>query len=261
MSCMKGHSQHLDLFRQEFHRVVSWVHSYISMKVEVQPVQFQHSSLYCRAPPRTSLRDYIPVQEIFCIQLCRIPITRRRKISENNRANPAGNAIVALSADLGYGLALPDEPTHHPSTVSQGAARILDFFILQDVNRDSEVRVLDELDSDHRPILLKLGNCATTQVPLTRFRKKTDWKNYQSLLLKSDPIPKINTPEHLEEAVLKLTRDIQSAHESSTVKISSQPQPSIDCTFCEFAFNLLNLQCFYSNSRSVICIKWFRKFW
>ncbi|KAF7284132.1 hypothetical protein GWI33_022490 [Rhynchophorus ferrugineus] len=129
------------------------------------------------------------------------------------RANSAGNAIVALSAELGYGLALPDEPTHHPSTLSQGAARILDFFILQEVNRDSEVRVLDELDSDHRPVLLKLGNCATTQASLTRFRRKTDWKNYQSLLLISDPIPKIITPEQLEEAINSIHRGEQSMQE------------------------------------------------
>ncbi|KAF7282598.1 hypothetical protein GWI33_002318 [Rhynchophorus ferrugineus] len=146
-----------------------------SIKIDIQERPFVITSLY-RKSSAFNYAEYRSLVEGKFPKIIGGDFNAHHPTWGCSRANSAGNAIVALSADLGYGLALPDEPTHHPSTVSQGAARILDFFILQDVNRDSEVRVLDELDSDHRPVLLKLGNCATTQVPVTRFRKKPTGK-------------------------------------------------------------------------------------
>ncbi|XP_076266113.1 uncharacterized protein LOC143199877 [Rhynchophorus ferrugineus] len=108
-----------------------------SIKIDIQERPFVITSLY-RKSSAFNYAEYRSLVEGKFPKIIGGDFNAHHPTWGCSRANPAGNAIVALSADLGYGLALPDEPTHHPSTVSQGAARILDFFILQDVNRDSE---------------------------------------------------------------------------------------------------------------------------
>lgn len=147
---------------------------------------------------------------------------------EHSNITPPGRHIVELAGLLGFGLALPDYPTFYPN--NNRTEGILDFFILNKINRPAKIRVLNELDSDHRPIILTLGNCHAIEIPLIHFNKKTDWKKYEDYLITSTgPVPGIRTPEQLEEAVLKFTRDITSAYEHATTVLP--PSQNRDYSF------------------------------
>lgn len=147
---------------------------------------------------------------------------------QHQKSNPPGEQLVELSDLLNLALEIPDEPTMFQKNGRR--SNILDFFIISDVNRPADVNVVDELDSDHRPVILTLGDCRAIEVPRVQIKRKTDWDKFQKILLQSDPIPAIAIPSQIEPAILKFTRDILSAYEDSTSE-NSIPLQTADTSF------------------------------
>ncbi|KFM68636.1 RNA-directed DNA polymerase from mobile element jockey, partial [Stegodyphus mimosarum] len=91
-----------------------------------------------------------------------------------------------------------------------GSANVIDFFLLNGINYDYTVETLNELSSDHNPVVLKLNHniCSTPQP--TAF--KTNWCKYTKALNNTQYTPiTVQNEEELDAQIEKFTSDLQTA--------------------------------------------------
>jgi exonuclease III len=127
--------------------------------------------------------------------------------------NTRGRALYSMSRKMGFTVAGPTEPTHY----SNGLGDILDIFILKDINLSFELETVVALSSDHNPVIMRLGDEAVSIQPVPRFNyRKTDWRQFQTVLAPNIETAPITTTAELDDAVEKLTAAILVAREAST---------------------------------------------
>lgn len=108
----------------------------------------------------------------------------------------------------------PPEPTHFDSF----GADVLDICIIKNIKYNVRVNNTCELNSDHTPILIQMGN------ELNIFPDDTinsiDWQKYPEILKENQvPVPKIFSTEDVDKAIDKLENIIQqSILKSSSVR-------------------------------------------
>lgn len=101
----------------------------------------------------------------------------------------------------------PDEPTFYSTMGYQ--PDVLDIVVLQRVRLHVDTKVLSELDSDHNPVLVTLGE---PQEPIALTFKKTSWPLYQQTIESHLPaIPTIRSIVDLEREVDSLSDAIRRA--------------------------------------------------
>lgn len=142
----------------------------------------------------------------------------------SRRANPKGVALSNyLTQRADTSVLAPVDPTHFPANL-QGTPDVLDIFLLKDVPFPTEVKAVNDLSSDHIPVLLTVHSSPTSRHPPHSRTVKTDWARYCSLL--SDrlvPAAPAATPEDLDSLVSDLHGVLAEALASS-----SKPSPPRD---------------------------------
>lgn len=127
------------------------------------------------------------------------------------RANASGNILDRYATTNNLFVHGPDRPTHYGAV---GRPDVLDIAIVKDIRQDIEIEVLDELDSDHVPVLMRIGQ-DIVQLPATF--TKTNWPAYNwNLQSNVGPVPVINSVEEADNALEKLTSSIQDHVRSAT---------------------------------------------
>lgn len=148
--------------------------------------------------------------------------------------NSNGNRLHHLLIEsLPFDLLAPLEPTHYPHNVEH-RPDILDIALLKNVALTlRSIEVLHELNSDHRPVILRLGP-HSNNVPRTR--TLVDWEKVRSGLLQTDSpllrdIPdNITTTEQTDQAIDSFTNYLnairsEASREVSAEDIQSRPLP------------------------------------
>lgn len=112
----------------------------------------------------------------------------------------------------------PVDPTHYPGNGYR--PDVLDIAILKDVTFQHQLTSLPELDSDHNPVLLHLGQLRNDH---TETINSVSWPAFTDHLQDSmGRIDLIHTTEDLEDAVGRLTSRIQSSIRFAT---NTKPAP------------------------------------
>lgn len=141
-------------------------------------------------------------------------------------SNSRGRILDVLTDTLDFDVVAPMTPTHFPFTLGH-TPDILDIALLKNINlRLCSIEVIHELQSDHRPVLLKLG--PPTDTPP---RRKTivDWNKLEESLKSTrseqlDEIPdNITTIEDVNVAIDALTR-----HTRAVVADCTRQVPATD---------------------------------
>lgn len=110
----------------------------------------------------------------------------------------------------------PDRPTHFPNTGSRGD--VLDIILTQNVKTTVQLEVVSELNSDHNPVLITVGDNVIETLPSDKINTRhIDWDMFQDNLdgCIETGNPKINSIHQIEEHVRLLTQSIISAAKAS----------------------------------------------
>lgn len=86
--------------------------------------------------------------------------------------NKAGKNLQRLSENQHFTVAAPPEATHY----TKNSSDVLDIALIKDIGEDYQLQVLDELSSDHLPVILTLQGSNTTR---TINRMITNWSIYK----------------------------------------------------------------------------------
>lgn len=144
--------------------------------------------------------------------------------NSGNRANSNGNLLFKYLLDKQCILLAPDQFTHHPYNANLKSS-IIDIAIIKNVVNCRELEVIDELDSDHLPILLKLKSNSANMRQKSQFHdyNKADWKSIRKDIECSiDLTTKIHTVQELDSTVKTITTIIQTAIDKHIPKISTE---------------------------------------
>ncbi|GFU89529.1 probable RNA-directed DNA polymerase from transposon X-element [Trichonephila clavipes] len=134
------------------------------------------------------------------------------KTWNNSRSNNFGFRLKRIIQNFPIArIVAPYTPTHINSRSRPGARdSIIDLAVFKNIPFNYDIRVIDDLCSDHLPIILTLcTNSATMKIPE---QLSTNWENFR-FLLKNKPLPIPESPsnKHLYVAIGRLGENTSEA--------------------------------------------------
>ncbi|KAJ8917680.1 hypothetical protein NQ315_005127 [Exocentrus adspersus] len=133
----------------------------------------------------------------------------------SRQLNPSGAALRRFLENTVDVVAIgPIEPTFD----GQGrfAPDVLDIVLLKAIPVETDITSHHEGSSDHNSVLLTMGD-PTPQGDIL-VKRNTDWANFRAEMQRRTAIPRIETTDDLEAAVVSLETDIRTALERSTTE-------------------------------------------
>jgi hypothetical protein len=168
-------------------------------------------SLYCSpAATRAQAKDFftkvfaIPGRSVFAGDF------NAKHIAWNNPKNcRKGIDIVKLCTDGRLQIHKPDLPTLHSS---RGAISTVDFAISRSVSGISQLTVLNELSSDHLPVVFTCPLSGPTPSEEKFFNwKRANWKKFGQNLSQLQLVIPLNSPKDIDMAVETVSAEIRKA--------------------------------------------------
>ncbi|GFX63723.1 RNA-directed DNA polymerase from mobile element jockey [Trichonephila clavipes] len=134
------------------------------------------------------------------------------KTWNNTRSNNFGFRLKRIIQNYPNARSIaPYTPTHINSRSRPGVRdSIIDLAVFKNIPFNYDIRVIDDLCSDHLPVILTLyTNSDTMKIPA---QLSTNWENFR-FLLKNKPLPIPTSPsnEHLDIAIGRLGENISEA--------------------------------------------------
>ncbi|GFV70816.1 probable RNA-directed DNA polymerase from transposon X-element [Trichonephila clavipes] len=130
----------------------------------------------------------------------------------NARSNAFGYALRKIvNNKSNVRIVAPHTPTHINASSRPGARdSIIDLAVLKNIPFNHNIRVIDDLESDHLPVILTLYTVsALIKIP---DQLSTNWENFKFLLNnKPIPIPPSSSNDDLEIAIRRLGENISEA--------------------------------------------------
>ena len=142
----------------------------------------------------------------------------------SHTTNAAGRVLFDHAQQSDYSVTAPSSPTHFP-TCTRYRPDILDIALVR-LPYQTQITNLNELSSDHNPILLDtLCTPISSSPPVTN--RFINWKKYTTTLanLPNSTTQPTNDRESIDLAIENLTKHIQQAVESS-VYVPTRKHPS-----------------------------------
>ncbi|GFX02991.1 probable RNA-directed DNA polymerase from transposon X-element [Trichonephila clavipes] len=134
------------------------------------------------------------------------------RIWSNARSNAFGYALRKIvNNKSNVRIVAPYTPTHINASSRPGARdSIIDLAVLKNIPFNHDIRVMDDLESDHLPVILTLyTGSALIKIP---DQLSTNWENFKFLLNnKPLPIPPSSSNDDLEIAIRRLGENISEA--------------------------------------------------
>ncbi|GFV97355.1 probable RNA-directed DNA polymerase from transposon X-element [Trichonephila clavipes] len=130
----------------------------------------------------------------------------------NARSNAFGYALRKIvNNKSNVRIVVPHTPTHINASSRPGARdSIIDLAVLKNIPFNHDIRVIDDLESDHLPVILTL--CTGSALIKIPDQLSTNWENFKFLLNnKPLPIPPSSSNGDLEIAIRKLGENISEA--------------------------------------------------
>lgn len=139
--------------------------------------------------------------------------------SWNSRvANANGRILRSFTDESGILTDAPSDHTYYPSNDRQ-RSDVLDVVVMKDVRLVHRVTTLNELSSDHLPVLLQLGDVPDVRVPVVR--STVSWPAFTDHMHHNmGQIQPIHNAQELDEAVERLTVAIEDSLRYATNTIS-----------------------------------------
>jgi hypothetical protein len=132
--------------------------------------------------------------------------------------NPNGRILQNFAANNEVVIEDPPQPTYYDYCLDD-RPDILDIALAKNVTHQIRLTVINELDSDHIPVLMHIGNEAND--PDLICYGKTDWsKLTEHNAATLGNIPRIHTEEDLERAVEWLENGIKTSIDAVTKRFS-----------------------------------------
>lgn len=124
--------------------------------------------------------------------------------------NQNGKVIFKYTSKSNIAVKAPDEYTLYP--YKQAIPSVVDFALIKNIV-NSEIQTVNELDSDHLPIILTLNDKTEKNEPKKLLNyKKADWDKFTNYLNDNINIDdNLTEKEHIDENVKNLTDNIQKA--------------------------------------------------
>lgn len=142
--------------------------------------------------------------------------------------NSNGKLLFNHMTRHGFSIYGPTKPTHYPDSGKR--PDVLDIVITNNLNISLSIDVIQELSSDHNPVIIEVGNIARRVDLPERFNTKlTDWKQFRDCLDVSlvSVNPTIQSKEDVDYHILELTEKLTAALHASTPK----PRPKKSDTY------------------------------
>ncbi len=134
--------------------------------------------------------------------------------------NAAGKTLNDYCIEKGLEVLAPIEPTHFHHITPD----ILDIAITKNCPQSISIKNLNDLaSSDHTPIAIQISNLLLN--PESHTINTTNWQNFKKKLLENKiTFVPANDPNNIEETLVALTKNIQTALQetSSTIKIKTK---------------------------------------
>ena len=144
----------------------------------------------------------------------------------NSRVVTRKGKQLAKHADkYSYAISAPDRPTYY-SNRSNCTPDVLDI-LLHHVSLPIEViETLDELNSDHNPVLVVINTSSPSQILSNTHRKEVRWDVYRDYLKEiSFPQGKFESNDALELGIEALSSTLVSARKTGEVEIAREAIP------------------------------------
>ena len=130
--------------------------------------------------------------------------------------NPKGRTLQAHMALHDYVVLGPLLPTHFPYN-ERHSPDVLDVLLLKSSSHVYHIEPLNDLDSDHLPVLIKFATSLHLTTPVYRHFPQTHWRSFHDLLLHSIPAaPRIVSPEDVDTSIHIFTDTVLDAYNSTT---------------------------------------------
>lgn len=143
-----------------------------------------------------------------------------------NVNNTRGNLLESLQEDLHFEVIAPTSPTFYPANINH-RPDILDIALTKNVTLQlRSLEVYQDLDSDHRPVLLELGPDPGVSPPATR--TVIDWQKLGEALKAThspdlDRIPDdIATPSDVAVSIDALTNHVRTVISESSKQVPAE---------------------------------------
>ena len=149
----------------------------------------------------------------------------RHRFWNNHQNNRNGNTLLDYTINNNVTIIAPDAPTHHPQNGM--TPTYIDLTINRNVTQNLEPTVLNELNSDHLPVIFTLKNVKIndTQRQTYLYDNNTDWNKYRRILNENTIINNnITTGGDLDIEIAKITENIQKARDEIAKKFTLKPQ-------------------------------------
>lgn len=141
-----------------------------------------------------------------------------KHVAWNSRnGNTNGRLLHAHSTSRAYSVLGPVAPTYY--STSQHRPDVLDITLLMNTTRSVALNVLQELSSDHNPVVISYGDeVIEVDVEPRLNLRKTDWVRFRAQMDHdiADDSPLINTRADIDRYLAMLTDCITSALSQST---------------------------------------------
>lgn len=138
-------------------------------------------------------------------------------------SNKRGRTLYNYTANHNCTIIYPEEPTHYSENGTTSTT--IDIGIIKNIAKIPKITVINELNSDHTPVLITLkSQYKSINNRKERDYDKANWKKFKKLLHNKTKITnRINTTEQLEAEVQKLTQNIQNSI-NNTIPIKTHKQ-------------------------------------
>ncbi|KAL1447126.1 hypothetical protein WDU94_003498 [Cyamophila willieti] len=154
--------------------------------------------------------------------------------------NQNGKKLAKYADKRNVTIYAPEEPTRIPDRRSDPPA-IIDLFVTKGITNVNEVTTLNDLGSDHNPVLLELNHHHDSASTLHYNYEAADWDKFSNHLCQYKPTYNdIPIPIHgIEEEIMELTKTIKESMDRAIPKKATKPK-SIQLT--ERIKTLMNLR-------------------
>jgi endonuclease/exonuclease/phosphatase family metal-dependent hydrolase len=151
-----------------------------------------------------------------------------KHVNWNNTHNcTRGKSLIEICSRMGFKTHSPDNPTTYPPT---GPPSTLDIVLSKQVNGISDLTTLNELSSDHLPVVFEIpfNNSVPKDEKILNF-KKADWKKFKleldvsSFALLNSPLD-LKSTEGIDDFIGSVNFSILKATKSA-VPLKSQYKP------------------------------------
>lgn len=182
-------------------------------------------------PPGNTL-DTTDIQNLFKSPLTTIlagDLNCKHQSWNSRRLNSNGTILHNFILKNDIAVVGPQEPTHYPD--SGNRPDVLDIALFKNTKQSIHMAVIQELTSDHNPVILTYGDEVVTKDPAQKINTEhTDWEKFQQLLdsaiATANPI--INNKTDIDEHIDYLTQTVTEALHESTPQPKTSPKTYLD---------------------------------